>query len=109
MKPSRHSPVQDVTHLFTDDVSPAQAPGQTPEQQPGSDTDRERSDASQVPVAEPVGDTSQADAGAYEHTGQASSSALMTFLERLRPHLPNEGPPVPSLLPRWPWSRPDQG
>ena len=109
MPPSRHSQVQDVTSLFTDNVSPAQVPDQTPEQQPGSGTDRERSGASQVPGAEPAGDTSQADAGAYEDTEQRSRSALTTVLERLRPHLPNEGPPVPIMLPRWPWSRHDQG
>ena len=108
MPPSSHSQVQDVTSLFTEDVSPGQVPGQAPEQQPGSDTDRERSDASQVPVAQPAGDTSQADAGADERTEQRSGSALTTVLERLRPHLPNEGPPVPSVLPRWPWSRPEK-
>ena len=105
MKPSRHSQVQDVTSLFTDIVSPAEVPSQASVQEPDSAPDREPSGASQAPDAEPAGDTSQADAGAYEHTERWSRSALTTVLERLRPHLPNEGPPVPSMLPRWPWSR----
>ena len=105
MKPSKNSHVQDVTSLFTDNVSPAEVPSQAPVQEPDSAPDREPSDASQVPVAEPAGDTSEADADAYEQTQQTPGSALTIVLERLRPHLPNQGPPVPSLLPRWPWSR----
>lgn len=30
---------------------------------------------------------------------------MTSFIEGIRPHSPEKGPPVPSILPKWPWVR----
>ena len=39
---------------------------------------------------------------------EASPSALATVLLSLQPHPPGEGPPLPRLLPVWPWRGADR-